>query len=370
MLLNILDEIRKEAPLKYATKYHIGTMDIISINQARARAYIHLFLKVAFGLIDFEEREHFVTDGTRDGGIDGYFINSDNKTVYFIQSKFRVTEKNFETKYISYDEILAMQINRIVEGEKKDEDGIEYSGKIKQLQREINQIADISRYTYKVVIMANVANIPDRNLRKLCDGYMPEIINFEKCYEKLIFPVITGTFFNASDLNINIDLSNKNAGSKISYTVKTKISECDITVLFVPTVELAKIMHKYKNFILKYNPRSYLEHDGKNIHMAIRNTILNQTTNEFALFNNGITMLSDETYINEKIGQKNRAQLTVKNPQIVNGGQTCFTLSRIYEELEENSINTIFNEKEVLLKVITLRENCSAYDELAENRPS
>jgi hypothetical protein len=197
ILLNILDEIRKESPQKHATKYHIGSTDDTLINQARARAYIHLFLKVTFGLIDFEEREHFVTDGTQDGGIDGYFINSDNKTVYFIQSKFRTTEKNFETKYISYDEILAMQINRIAEGEEKTEDGIEYSGKIKQLQREINQIPDISRYTYKVVIMANVPNIPDKNLRRLCDGYMSEIINFEKCYERLIFPVITGTFFNA-----------------------------------------------------------------------------------------------------------------------------------------------------------------------------
>src|SRR5690606_4623358 len=129
--------------------------------------------------------------------------------------------------------------------------------------------------------------------------------NYEDCYEKLVFPVITGTYFNATDLSINIDLSNKNAGSKISYTVLTKKGECEITVLFVPTIELGRVMYKYKNSILKYNPRSYLGHEGKHVNNAIRETVVETKTNEFALFNNGITMLSDETNINEKIGQKN-----------------------------------------------------------------
>jgi ribosome-associated protein YbcJ (S4-like RNA binding protein) len=169
--------------------------------------------------------------------------------------------------------------------------------------------------------------------------------------------VITGTFFIATDLNINIDLSNKNAGSKISYTVQTKKGECEITVLFVPTIELGRIMYKYKNSILKYNPRSYLGHEGKNVNSAIRETIIEKDTNEFALFNNGITMLSDETFINEKIGQKNKAQLIVKNPQIINGGQTSYTLSRIYEENLQKDVEKTFQNKEVLLKIITLIDN-------------
>ena len=181
-----------------------------------------------------------------------------------------------------------------------------------------------------------------------------EIVGYTECYEKLVFPVITGTYFNATDLNINIDLSNKNAGSKISYNVQTKNGDCEITVLFVPTIEIAKILGKYKNSILRYNPRSYLELEGQKVNIAIRETVLNEATNEFALFNNGITMLSDETYINEKIGQKNKAQLTVKNPQIINGGQTAYTLSRILEENIDSNFEDIFQGKEVLLKVITL----------------
>jgi hypothetical protein len=112
-------------------------------------------------------------------------------------------------------------------------------------------------------------------------------------------------------------------------------------------------MNKYRNAILIFNPRSYLEFEGVGVNNAIRETILSGETNEFALLNNGITMISDETNINERIGQRNKAQLFVKNPQIINGGQTAFTLSRILQNDPENA-EQIFAGKEVLLKVITL----------------
>ncbi|NII26491.1 AIPR protein [Pseudoflavitalea sp. X16] len=356
-LINILDTIIKEAPASMSSKYPKKFKNSEEQNQARSRAFIHLYLKVSFGLLDFIEREHFVTDGSYDGGIDGYFINKENRTAYFIQSKFRTNGSNFETKEIALEEVLVMDVNRILDGEEQDETGKEYNGKIKQLQREISTTENIARYSNQVIILANLSNIKPSDLRKLTGGFATEIFNYEQCYDKLVFPVITGTFFNATDLNINIDLSNKNAGSKISYTVQTKKGECEITVLFVPTIELGRIMYKYKNSILKYNPRSYLGHEGKHVNNAIRETIIEKETNEFALFNNGITMLSDETYINEKIGQKNKAQLIVKNPQIINGGQTSYTLSRIYEENITKDVESVFKNKEVLLKVITLLNN-------------
>ncbi|MGO4875574.1 AIPR family protein [Pedobacter psychrotolerans] len=357
ILLNILDAIIAEAPASMSKKYVKSEKKIDDYNRSRTRAFIHLYLKVSFGILDFEKREHFITDGTNDGGIDGYYINTENKTIYFIQSKFRLNEKNFEEKEISLQEVLVMDVNRILDGEQFDEAGNEYNGKIKVLQREISSTQDIARYSYQVIILANLKNTKASDLRKLTGGLATEVFDFKKCYDDLVFPVVTGTYFNATDLNINIDLSNKNAGTKISYTVMTKKGECEITVLFVPTIELGRIMYKYKNSILKYNPRSYLGHEGKNVNNAIKETILGTNTNEFALYNNGITMLSDETYINERIGQKNKAQLIVKNPQIINGGQTSYTLSRIFEENLNNNVEDIFKGKEVLLKVITLLDN-------------
>lgn len=362
--LRILDKIRSEAPDAMATRYRPDPSDVEKVNQARARAFLHLYLKVMFGTSEFMLRERTITDGSYDGGIDGYYIDTETRTIHLLQSKFRTNQQNFENKPIALEELLAMDVNRILEGEKEDENGNPYNGKIQQLQREVSQLPDVARYTYRIVILANLPGMAPAKLRQLTGGYSAEVFDFEKTYTRLVFPVLTGTYFAASDVVIPVDLSNKNAGSKISYNVKTKYCDCEITVLFVPTIEIAKAMNKYKNTILKYNPRSYLDLEGQAVNSSIKGTILSSETNEFALFNNGITMLSEETNINEKIGQKNKAQLRIKNPQIINGGQTSFTLSRIYADNIDKA-EDIFRDKEVLLKIITLLDNNSQSDKLA-----
>lgn len=357
ILVDVLDKLRAEAlGARYEKRYLPDASNLEAVNQARARAFVHLYLKVSFGLLDFEEREHYFTDGGYDGGIDGYYIEKESRTVFFIQSKFRTTELNFETKPISLDEILIMDVSRLVAGEAKDEAGNEYNGKIKQLSRELTEIDDIGRYKYKVVLLANLKTWSPAKLSQLTGGFATEVFDFERSYRDLVFPVISGTYFNAADLRISLDLSNKNAGTKISYEVATKYNDCEITVLFVPTAEIARIMHRYKNSILRFNPRSYLELEGHKVNESIRETILENSTNEFALYNNGITMLSDETNINERIGQRNKAQLILRNPQIINGGQTAYTLSRILEESSGLDPDLVFRGKEVLLKVITLMD--------------
>lgn len=357
ILLNVLDTLRKEAPQEYK-KYHPLNTEQEKLNQARSRAYIHLFLKVKFGLLDFLERENYITDESQDGGIDAYYIDRENKDIYFIQSKFRITKKNFESKDIALEEILSMDIDRITDGEECDENDVLYNNKILKFMKEISSIDDIGKYSHKAIILANIKDkIKPSAIKKLTGGFAGEVYNFEKCYNDLLFPLITGTFYNVSELFISLNLSQKTS-DEISYSVNTEYGTCDITVVFVPIIEIAKIMYKYKNSILKYNPRSYLDLKGNPVNTAISDTVKKNQTNEFALFNNGITMLSDNTNINKKIGKKDQAQMIVVNPQIINGGQTAFTLSKLYQDtLIRGDQNDIFSNKEVILKIITFSED-------------
>lgn len=350
ILLKTLDRLRKEAPTGYKS-YHAETGNLEAVNAARSRAYIHLLLKVYFGLLDFLKREELITDGGDDGGIDAYFIDNNRKKIYFIQSKFRTTEKNFEEKTIEPEELLCMDIDRITKGETISDTGTPYNSKILTMAKKIRQIHDISRYSYHVIILANARGITRSKLGYLTGGFQTELIDHQTAYSRLLFPLISGTFYTADELHLSLSLSDKNAGAKISYSVQTEHAKVEITVVFVPTIEIAKAMYRYRNSILKYNPRSFMEHHGQRVNKAIRESIVKRNSNEFALFNNGITMLSDETNLNERIGQKERAQLTVLNPQIINGGQTAYTLSQIYKETEDKE--KIFGNKEVLLKIIT-----------------
>ncbi len=353
-LVHILDQIRKEAPQEYK-RYHVLETDTDKLDQARSRTFIHLFLKVRFGLLDFKKREYFITDQSYDGGVDAYFISNETKAVYFIQSKFRTTQDNFQKKNISFDELLRMDVDRITEGKETDEDGNPYNGKIKQLQRDINNVPDIGRYSYEIIILANLEDCKPSKLRKLTGGFSATVFDHGKTYSELVFPVVSGTYYNEKELCIRLNLSNTTlSSSRISYNVNTTYKACDISLVFVPTSEIGKILYKYKNSILKYNPRSYLELSNNTVNKDISKTITDCTTNEFALFNNGITMLSEGTNFNERVGVKDQAQVVVTNPQIINGGQTAYTLSRIYEKSIKGGISSnIFDNKEVLVKIIT-----------------
>ena len=357
-LLNILDQIKFSAPIEYK-RYRPQEQEIDKINHARSLALIHLFLKVTFGLLDFNERENFITDGSQDGGIDAYYIDKENKEVTFVQSKFRTSEQNYENKTISLDELMVMDIDRVLAGETVDERGNEYSGKIKQLVRDISGLPDIGKYNYKVALLANIKDWTPSNLRKLTGGFKVDTYDFSKIYSQLVFPVVSGTFYNNSELCISLNLDNKvSSSARISYSVRTEYKECNITVVFVPTEEIGRILYKYKNSILKFNPRCYLEIKSNDVNKDIYETICNKSSNEFALFNNGITALSDETSFNEQIGKKDKAQIVITNPQIINGGQSAFTLSRIYEEVVENKRDpSVFKNKEVLLKIITFEKS-------------
>lgn len=355
ILLRILDRLREEAPATYK-RYHPAEGDAEGLIQARSRALIHLYLKVQFGLIDFTERERVVTDGKGDGGIDGYFIDREAKIIYLIQSKFRATEENFRSKELEYDDLLKMDADRITQGFEESESGEEYSGKIKQLIREIKQTPGIGSYKYKVIILANLKPIPKGKLKKLTGDFDSDFISYERIYKELVFPVIEGTFFNPSELSVSINLSDKEASSaRITYRVKISNRTCKIWVLFVPTIEIAKTLSKYRNSILMHNPRSYLGLAHNPVNKAIEATVKDLTTNEFALYNNGITMLSYGTEFSDKTGEVDRAALVITRPQIINGGQTAFTLSRLYERLDDKRRQAVFADKEVMLKVITLR---------------
>ncbi len=355
-LVRVLDALSNEAPIEFK-KYHPNIENIPALEQARARSYIHLFLKAKFGLLTFSERESFITDGADDGGIDAYFIDKELKKVFFIQSKFRNSDSNFVEKPISYEELLSMDVERISEGETTNERGVRYNDKIQSFIKVLQSIGDLGRYTFIVVILANIKKKAEDNLHKLVGHYSVEIYNYQRVYSEILLPVITGSFYDPVDLKITLTVNRESAGNRIQYYPETEYGECTVNALFVPTIEIAKALYKYKNSILKFNPRSYLELRGGTVNERIAKSITGRTTNEFALFNNGITMLSDETEYSDRVGRKNVAEMYLTHPQIINGGQTAYTLCRLYEECLPKNDFTIFEGKEVLLKVISFGDS-------------
>ena len=347
-LLNTLDALRIEAPKSFK-KYHATKSSTEKENQARALAFIHLFLKVRFGVLEFADRHALICDGSQDGGVDAYYIDTDNRIVYLIQSKFRTSKKNFEEKSIEVSELLKMEVGRISKGEPKDSNGTPFSVRISNFQIKINGIRDIALYDWKVIILANLKKVNDEQLRRLIDNMDYEIFDFERTYKDLVFPLTTGTYFEPSEIIVSINLGKK-THPQLSQEVETPLGACSVRMIYVPIIEIAKVTAKYKNSLLRYNPRNYLSLQRNEVNKNIRDTVINTSHNEFSLRNNGITILAEYSSVTDRTGKSGEGQLIIKDPQILNGGQTATTLAMI---LEDNSVGSaVFGSKEVLLKII------------------
>lgn len=355
LLINTLDSLINESPVG-SKKYYASNED--SINQARARALIHLYLRTTFGIIDFSEAERYITDGSGDGGLDAYFIDKDSTSIYLIQSKFRTKEENFEKKSIDGYELFKMELDKIVNGHLVDSKGNKFNGKVLELQRKIKEIGGvIGKYKYYLVFLGNVpANLEPSKLNKVsgsvCDYVY--IINGKETYNILLLPYLQSDFYNKREFILKIKI-NQNQSNRINYSVKINEQLININLSFIPTLEVAKMMRQYKNSILKYNPRCYigLKDNKVNVNKQIQNSISNTNSNEFSLLNNGITIICTNFEYTERNAEPNSATILVTNPQIVNGGQTAFTLAKI---LNGNNID-IFNNKEVLAKFISLDQS-------------
>ena len=359
-LVRTLDALRREAPRTFKS-YHPKAEEVEKLNQARATAFIHLFLKVRFGLGDFQKRHEYICDGTQDGGIDAYYIDAETRSITLIQSKFRTTEKNFEEKSIEVAELLKMEVGRVTRGDHVDSNGVAFSARIAAFQKKITEIRDIALYQWRVVILANLKHVNDEQVRRLLDNMEYEVFDFPRTYSELVFPLTTGTSYTPTEITIKINLGKKQQ-PQLNQDVETSLGICNVRMLYVPTIEIARCTAKYRNALLRYNPRNYLSLSGNEVNQSIKDTVKNTTKNEFSLRNNGITLLAEYSSVTDRTGVTGEGQLVVKDPQILNGGQTATTLAMMIEDKEVGL--AAFEGKEVLLKIIERPKN-KTEDELA-----
>ena len=346
LLTDILDGIRKEAPTEYVRYHDISTDD--KLTKARCRAYIHLLLKIKFKISNFIERESLITDEGQDGGLDAYFIDNENKDIYLIQSKFRSTEKNFEAKDIDLHELIKMEYDKIIQGQRTASNGIEFNSKILNFQNKLSRIENIGEYTYRIIILANLKKYNEYQIQKILGDYEYEIYDYSKTYEKLIYPICTSNNYENVKMNINL---NQDKLSILKEEFKVEIGKCKANVVFLPVIEIAKVMNRYKNSILEYNPRNYLSISESKVNGKIKKSLTDNASQEFAILNNGITILCDSFNYTDKTGQRNKINIIVNNPQIINGAQTSYTLNKIYNKRENLEI---LNDKKVMVRFIEI----------------
>lgn len=268
-----------------------------------------------------------------------------------MQGKFRTSANGFDNPGIDLRDLLKVQAGRMMRGVREEEDGQPYNDKI---QKMIDRLAalrtDLLDYEIKVVFLAEVRRVSESQLRQLCDGLDVQVVKAEDLYRDVLFPLLSGSCHTAEEIRVEMSLRDKHdKGRRISSGIKTQAMDCSVLVVYVPTEEIGRVMSRYKNAILKYNPRCYLGLQ-RAANQEIEASMRELETNEFALYNNGITFVADDAAFTDDTFCEDVAVMKIVNPQIVNGGQTAYTLAHIYEE----GNRAVFEGKEVLVKVISL----------------
>ena len=350
ILVNTLDSICKTAPDEFSS-YNISEKNTEKLNAIRSQAYIHLYLLVKFGVQDFRERHSLITDGADDGGIDAYYIDKHKRVIYIIQSKFRTNENNFENKEIEPIEIVKMEIKDILDGKDKGSNGKSYNGKIKGFQRKLTEIENIGLYDYKIVLLANLYSKNNiRIIETLFQGFKYQVMDYNLAYDELVFPLCSSTYFQNDTIIIDKDIK----GITNTYSIQfknTSYGKCSVMLMFVPLIFIAEIVDKYKNSILQLNPRNYLSMSNNSVNQSIMAS-LQDDNQDFALLNNGITMLCSSFTCTSNNGLEDSTRVHIEDPQIINGGQTAVTLSKALNS------TSLLESKKVLLKVIaTFKED-------------
>jgi len=232
----------------------------------------------------------------------------------------------------------------------------------------ISEIKKNKRFIDWIIGISNEYLTPNNKLKKLIDEEISQILTKENIdnnnfyitfyyidnkFEGTIKNDIYGLYSNYRDKNINFQIKYYNYFELEQLYDDIKIPENDVILRIIPNEYFIKniiyhdntdtqiqtivtsilanslkpIIEQYKELILALNVRYY---KGENeINSKIKKEYSKGDKSNFWILNNGINAVCEDFSIENDI-------LKIKNFQIVNGGQTSKTLTRIVNDLSDD----------------------------------
>lgn len=305
----------------------IADLCVRKVNLAEEDAFVAWFIHV---YLDKSESEAIkaITNGTNDQGIDAIVVDHASRSVYFIQGKYRASDKDAHVATESRSDVLAFAgiLPRIVDDDSRqrilETANSRVCQKLKSAWKWIEKEYDVNlvylttgRVSDNLMKDAERACIPrgevdieprfmvfsSSEIKNLWDDYLNDSA---PPIPMLPFPVADGDCLHRWDETTEID----------SY------------VFSMHGRDIAELFEKGGRRLFARNIRGYLGEDTK-VNKDLERT-LKGDPEFFWYFNNGITVICDRAKLRESKGEK---FLDVWNPQIINGQQTARTLARFPE---------------------------------------
>ena len=307
-------------------------------------------------IIDTDFLKQVFGETNNDLGVDAYYIDEKRGEIQLFNFKYRENwkpQKSFETgESFSTNRFLSILMNEDEAGDILDKKNCE------EYEKTINVINEITEYWEKdpevsivAYFVSNEENpLPEKDIRIMERTFhisvnpvtLDDISSFlaPKKYDieaKLKIPSDKIMVYRESD-----DSSNSSYIFSISLYELSRITCKDSSLRKNYNIEWEETDNERKSSIesmelesslLHDNVRGYLGHTPYN--RGIIQTIEGEPS-KFFMFNNGVTITADDIYVPTQLGARFKF-VTLKNFQIVNGGQT---LRSVYEYIAKNIKST------------------------------
>lgn len=329
------------------------------------------------GIKDFSDLLDIITDSNfcnrffgenfDDLGIDAVNIDEGNNTIQLFNFKFR---EDFGGKQSKINEAINSTkfLNAIKSGDLKEYRQKRIKGKMESILKILNKK---QAWNFKLFIVSNedVDFEKTKDIKNLEKQYglnvenigLEQIVSFVSIRPK---PIDASLFI---DKNSAMSFSEDSLSSTRSYLLKLPLYEviritCEDKELREKyDIEKLSILNKAKlNFsVLFDNVRGFVNKSkyNKNIIKTLKEEPI-----KFFIYNNGLTLVVDDVKTeNKNLG--NAIKISLKNLQVVNGGQT---LRSIYRFHEENKKNKNLSVAQVLVRILNISKDEKLDNKIAE----
>lgn len=367
---------------------YFGKGEFVDANDKARMGFYHLVLENIAGINEVNEIQNCIIDteynrtilkiDTDDLGIDAVCYRDEyidgEKPIYLFNfkhvSNFKeaTTKDNDISRSMKFIEYLDLSLDTVPK-----DIGKKVRDKIIDIRKKLDSNEAYRIYLYMVSNkLGDFAQSSIEHIKVLANNYGIKIINLSlDDLIKYIFDRRKATesqFMLSKDDFLSFEGDNKS--TKKSFIAK--MSLVDVVRIFSSDEQLA---HKYNleddceindaklDISLLYdNVRGYLEETVFN--KNIRNT-LRENHMDFFMFNNGITVTAEEI-TSEPKNSNEKYLFTLKNYQIVNGGQTIRTIFSYLNEIKETGENLLYRNTYILVRIFKIEKDSVLKNSIAE----
>lgn len=286
-----------------------------------------------------------------DDGVDCFVFFEDEKQLYIIQNKF-YTDTELSFKYVQ-KEFLNHSLDTL--------DKNKYF-RSSDLQAIYNKYRDDKEFKIglRVYVSNNKSNDDIKRLVRNYNGLKDAVYYCDA--EIYYLDDINNKYFHGrikekKTRYYTLRTINKNTIMDLKETYEF-VNDVSAKYVFTPVSEIYRILEKASknnHSLFSENIREYLGNKGVNTN--ITNTLESEEDNKnFFFYNNGITIICDEIKSQALRGVSGKEyEIQMKNPQIVNGCQTCNSIYNVLRKFREDQLDEKFQDTFVMTKVLTIK---------------